>query len=161
MSMPATMFSPRSLRGAPVLAGGLLVGTLDLVFACAWWMVAADVAPIRIFQSIGAGVYGAASFEGGLRTATVGGALHYLIATAMVFAYALAATRWRGLARQPWRWGALYGALLYVLMNYLIVPLSAAAPPSKFNAPWVLASIAMHMLIGVICTQVARRATRG
>jgi hypothetical protein len=161
MTMPATMFSPRTLRAPPVLAGGLLVGSLDLVFACVWWAVAANVTPIRIFQSIGAGVYGAASFEGGLRTAAVGGVLHYLIATAMVFAYAWAATRWRGLARQPWRWGPLYGLFLYALMNYVVVPLSAAEPPSKFNAPWVLASIAMHMLIGVVCAHVARRAVRG
>ena len=161
MTVPATMFSPRSLRMPPVLAGGLLVGTLDLVFACVWWTSAADVAPIRIFQSIGAGVYGATSFEGGLRTAMVGGVLHYLIATTMAFVYTLAATRWRGLARQPWRWGPLYGVLLYVLMNHVVVPLSAAASPSRFNAPWVFASIAMHMLIGVVCAHVARRATRG
>lgn len=160
MTMPATMFSPRSLRAPHVFAGGMLVGSLDLVFACAWWAIAADVAPTRIFQSIAAGVYGAASFEGGLRTASVGGVLHYAIATAMVFAYARAATHWRGLARQPWRWGPLYGVLLYALMNYVVVPLSAADSPSKFNAPWVFASIAMHMAIGVICALVARRATR-
>jgi hypothetical protein len=161
MTMSATVFSPRSLRMPPVLAGGLLVGTLDLVFACAWWALAVDIAPIRILQSIGAGVYGPASFEGGLRTAAVGGVLHYGIATAMVFAYALAATRWRELARQPWRWGPLYGVLLYVLMNYIVVPLSAASSPTKFNAPWVFASIAMHMLIGAICAHAARGATRG
>ena len=161
MTMPATIFSRHSPHPAPMLAGGLLVGTLDLVFACLWWALAADVAPIRILQSIGAGVYGPASFEGGVRTAVVGGVLHYGIATAMVSAYALAATHWRGLARQPWRWGPLYGVLLYVLMNYIVVPLSAASSPTKFNAPWVVASIAMHMLIGVVCAHVARRATRG
>jgi hypothetical protein len=154
------MLSSRPLRPGPVLAGGLLVGTLDLVFACTWWAIAAGVAPMRIFQSIAAGVLGEASFAGGLRSAALGGALHYAIATAMAFAYALAAMRLPGLARHPWRWGPPYGLFLYALMNYVVLPLSAAGTPSTFNAPWVLASIAMHVVFGVLIAFAARRATR-
>jgi hypothetical protein len=159
MTFHAAALSPRPLRAGPVFAGGLLVGTLDLVFACGWWAIAAGVAPMRILRSIAAGVLGEASFAGGLRSAALGGALHYAIATAMVLAYALVATRLPGLARHPWRWGPPYGLFLYALMNYVVVPLSAAGTP-RFNAPWVLASIAMHAVFGVLIALVARHAIR-
>jgi len=150
---------PRHFRSGPVIAGGALVGTLDLVFACTWWALAADVAPVRIFQSIAAGLLGQASFAGGLRSAALGGVLHYAIATAMVCGYTLAATRVPALVRRPLRWGAVYGLFLYGLMTYVVVPLSAAGGGAHDRA-WILASIAMHGLIGVLCAFCARRALR-
>jgi len=153
-TMPAQGFRP-----GPVLLGGLLVGTFDLIFACSWWAIARDVPPIRIFQSIAAGVLGDASFAGGMRSALLGGVLHYGIATCMVSAYSLVATRLPLLARQPWHWGPLYGLFLYGVMQFIVLPLSAAGP-AKFNAPWILASIVVHMVIGVACAFMARRAVR-
>ena len=155
-----TMFPPPRLRFPHVLMGGVAVGTFDLVFACTWWAIAAGVPPIRIFQSIGSGLLGEASFEGGLRSAALGGVAHYLIATCMVLAYALLATRLPALVRQPWRWGALYGLFLYGVMNFVVVPLSAAAGPSKFRLGWVLASIAVHAVIGIAAAFFSRRALR-
>ena len=154
----APMHSP-SVRMPPVLLGGLAVGTFDLIFACTWWAIAAHVPPIRIFQSIGAGWYGDASFEGGMRTAAVGVLSHYVIATCMVLAFALIAARKPPLMRNPWRWGTFYGALLYIAMNYVIVPLSAASPGPKKPA-WMIASIVVHVLIGIACAFIARRAVR-
>src|SRR5207342_2572215 len=99
-SHAATFRAPR-LRVGSVLPGGLLVGTFDLVFACTWWKVAHDVPPIRIFQSIGSGLLGEASFAGGVRSAAIGGVAHYVIATCMVLAYALVSTRMPTLMRKP------------------------------------------------------------
>jgi uncharacterized membrane protein len=78
----------------------------------------------------------------------------------MVLAYALVATRLLALVRQPWRWGALYGLFLYGFMNFVVVPLSAAAGPSKFRPGWVLASIVVHGMIGIAAAFFARRALR-
>jgi uncharacterized membrane protein YagU involved in acid resistance len=143
-------------RFAPVLAGGVLVGTFDLVFACTWWAIAADVAPIRIAQSIAAGFYGDASFDGGMRTALVGLVAHYCIATCMVGAYALVATRLPTLVRHPLRWGPPYGLFLYAAMNFVVVPLSAAGPPT-WRMAWGLASIVVHVAIGTMCALLSAR----
>jgi len=158
-SHAATFRAPR-LRVGSVLPGGLLVGTFDLVFASTWWKVAHDVPPIRIFQSIGSGLLGEASFEGGMRSAAIGGVAHYFIATCMVLAFALVATRMPALLRRPIAWGVPYGLFLYGLMTYVIVPLSAAAPSKSVNVPWVAASIVVHVLIGIACAFIARRAVR-
>jgi hypothetical protein len=143
-----------------VVAGGLVLATLDLFFACAFWNVLRDVPPQRILQSIAAGVQGRAAFEGGTSSVLLGLACHYFIATMMVLAYVLAAARMRSLVQQPVRYGLLYGLLLYGVMSYVVVPLSNAPQPTKVYLPWVAASIIMHAVFGVICAWSARGAYR-
>jgi hypothetical protein len=144
-----------------VLAGGLVAGTLDIAYACAFWAMKAGVPAERIFQSVAAGLLGQASFEGGGATAALGLALHYLITLSMSLVYYLAARHWPLLWRRPLLCGAGYGLLLYGIMNYVVVPLSAAAGPGSKDPLWVMLTIAAHMLlVGVpiaLFTQRARR----
>ena len=141
-----------------ILSGGLFIGTLDLLFAIGFWALR-DVAPIRIAQSIAAGVLGDASYGGGAASAWLGVALHYLIATSFVLVYWLVARRADVLQRRPWLCGALYGVLLYLAMNLVVLPLSAAGPPSFADAAWVAASLAMHVVVGLLCAWFVRRAS--
>jgi uncharacterized membrane protein YagU involved in acid resistance len=142
----------------PVLAGGLLAGTLDILYACIFWAAKADVPPSRIFQSVAAGLLGEASFEGGTSTAALGLVLHFFIACTMAVTYYLAARRWPVLAGRPVVLGIAYGLLLYVAMNYIVVPLSAAGPGSR-DPTWVALSIAVHaFLIGLPIAWFASRA---
>ncbi len=70
----------------------------------------------------------------------------------------LFARRWSDLLEKPFVYGPMYGVLLYGIMNYIVVPLSAANPGSR-NLLWVLLSIAVHaLLIGTPCAIFARRA---
>jgi hypothetical protein len=147
--------------GMFVLAGGLVAGTLDIAYACAFWAIKAGVPAERIFQSVAAGLLGKASFEGGMSTAALGLALHYLIALSMSLVYYLAARRWPSLWRRPLLYGAGYGLLLYGVMNYIVVPLSAAAGPGSKDPLWITLTILAHMLlVGVpiaLFTQRARQ----
>ena len=132
-----------------VLAGGVVAGTLDILYACIFWGVKADVPPSRILQSVAAGLLGEASFTGGTATAGLGLLLHYLIACTMSLAYYLAARRWPGLTRRPLAWGSAYGLVLYVIMNHIVVPLSAA-PGGSPDPTWVVLTVAVHaFLVGV------------
>ncbi len=138
-----------------VLVGGITAGTLDIVYACAFWALRAGVSAERIFQSVAAGLLGPASFQGGATTAALGLALHYLIALSMSLVYYLVARRQPLLWRRPMLSGAAYGLLLYVIMNHVVVPLSAAAAGSK-DPLWVILTIVVHaLLIGIpiaLCT---------
>ncbi len=141
-----------------VLTGGLVAGTFDITYACTFWWLKRGVLPTRVFQSVASGLLGDASFTGGWRTALLGLALHYSIATSMAVTYYLLARKWSELWQRPWVYGPLYGVLLYGIMNYIVVPLSAANPGSR-NLVWVLLSIAVHaFLIGTPCALFARRA---
>lgn len=75
----------------------------------------------------------------------------------VVAVYALAARRWPRLTGRLWSSGLVYGGLLYMAMTCVVVPLSAASPSPKVPA-WIAASIAMHLLIGLLWAVFARRA---
>ena len=144
-----------------VLAGGLVAGTFDIAYACVFWAVKAGVPVQRIFQSVAAGLLGKASFEGGAATAALGLGLHYFIACSMAVAYYLVARRVPPLRESPVPYGAAYGLLLYGIMNYIVVPLSAAGGGGAKDPLWVGLSIVVHMfLIGVPIALFVRAALR-
>jgi len=160
----ATLAAPSSSRAAhrlaPVLAGGVVAGMLDISYACVFWGLKRGVPAERIFQSVAAGLLGQASFRGGAGTAALGLLLHYLIAISMSLVYYLVARRWAALWEKPLFCGAGYSLLLYVIMNYVVVPLSAAGPQSK-DPLWISLSVAVHvLLIGVPIALFTRRAQR-
>jgi hypothetical protein len=141
-----------------VLAGGIVAGTLDIIYACAFWALKSNVPARRILQSVAAGLLGEASFKGGAGTAALGLGLHYFIALSMSLTYYLVALRQPLLWQRPWLCGAGYGLLLYAVMNYVVVPLSAAGPGSK-DPLWIGLSVAVHvLLIGIPIALFARRA---
>lgn len=142
------------------LLGGLAVGSLDLLFAWAFWAGRGATLP-GILQSIAAGWYGKASHAMGATSVAVGAISHYLIATAFVLAYAIALRRWPPLARRTLLHGALYGLALYAVMNLVVLPLSATGAPAFDDAPWVSCSIVMHLVFGALCAWFARRTLAG
>jgi hypothetical protein len=130
-----------------VVAGGLLAGAFDMAYACIYWAIAADVPAQRIFQSVARGLLGKAAFEGGWGTALLGLALHFFMTLVMAGVYFAASRRIPALWQRPLAGGAAYGLGIYGVMNYVVVPLSAAAGPLPGNTLWTWLSVAMHMLI--------------
>src|SRR5687767_3773239 len=110
---------------AAVLYGTLAVGILDLLDAFVFFGLR-GAAPLRILQSIAAGLLGRAAFAGGWRTALVGGVLHFFIAFVIVVVFLLASRRLRILTRHPVAAGLIYGAAVYLVMTFVVVPASAA-----------------------------------
>ena len=158
-TFPHAVRAPHPLR--PVVLGGVIAGALDLVYICTLW-AARGVSPVRILQSVAAGWVGRdAAMQGGLATATLGLFSHFGIAVVMACVYYAASRRWPILREQPVRHGALYGVLLYVVMTYVVVPLSAAGG-NGVAWQWInLAHIAAHvLLVGIPCALAARIATQ-
>ena len=117
-----------------VLIGGLVAGALDLLGAFISSWLRAGTSPVRVMQSIAAGVLGAAARTGGARSAALGVLLHFVIATIWTAVYYAASRRLRLLSRQPTVCGGVYGVVVYLFMNFVVIPLSAvprgnAAPP--------------------------------
>ena len=142
----ATIPPRRTFTLAYVIAGGLVAGTLDIVFATAFWGLKADVPGRRILQSVASGLFGPAALEGVLSTASLGLLLHYVIAICMALAWYVVAKRWPMARELPVRAGAIYGVFLYLVMNLVVVPLSAAQPGSR-DPVWIGLSLAVHMLL--------------
>lgn len=119
-------------RAKAILTGGLIAGALDITYACTHYALVFGTPPMRILQSVAAGALGReAAVGGGWGTAAVGLALHFVITLIMALVFVTIAQRVRVLLRL-WPITALvYGLLLYVVMNYVVVPNSAAngSPP--------------------------------
>ncbi|HSD69609.1 MAG TPA: hypothetical protein VLB07_08650 [Woeseiaceae bacterium] len=132
-----------------ILLGGMIAGALDIAFACTFWALKANVPVERILQSVAAGLLGRESFEGGSATASLGLLVHFLMTGAMAAAYYIAARNKPLLWQRPVLCGGLYGVLLYAIMNFVVVPLSAAAPSPK-DALWISLSVVAHVvLVGI------------
>ena len=120
----------------PILLGGFLAGLGDISYAVGTYYFAYDIPPIRIFQSVAGGWVGReAARAGGLETAILGGVTHFTFTTMFAAAYVLVSFVWKDLLRRPFQWGPLYGAWLYFMMNFIVVPNSALGWPKKLPPP--------------------------
>jgi hypothetical protein len=113
------------------LIGGGVGGLLDALYATVLWGFILGDNPAGVWQSVAAGLLGKASYEGGNATAVLGLVLHFFIAFVMALVYVRAARRLPILIQRPLLMGVAYGFVLYLVMNFVVVPLSAIG----FHAP--------------------------
>jgi hypothetical protein len=131
-----------------VVFGGLVVGLLDGLDAIVVFGLR-GASPIRVFQGIAGGLLGRATFQGGLRAALLGLAIHFFIAFSIVTTYYLASRSFPILVRRPVLCGAVYGVLVYFFMNRVVIPLSAIGTV-VFSLTLFINGIAIHVLgIGI------------
>jgi hypothetical protein len=141
-----------------LLYGTLVVGILDLADAFVFFGLR-GARPIRILQSIASGLLGRAAFSGGLGTAVLGAALHFFIAF-MVVATFFVASRYISILRRTSVWsGLMYGVVVYIVMNFVVLPLSAAGRGS-FPWPVVANGLIIHMLGVALPSSLFARAGR-
>ena len=116
--------------------GGGVGGLLDAIYATVLWGVILGSNPAGVWQSVAAGLLGKASYDGGTATAVLGLVLHFLIAFVMALVYVIASRRLQVLLARPILMGVIYGFVLYLVMNFIVVPLSAIGfrPPSLVGA---------------------------
>ena len=153
--MSEKRFSP----ALTLLFGGIVVGTFDICYAITFWSIRAGVKPMRVFQSVAAGLLGRqAAVAGGIKTAILGGFLHYFIATTVVVVYWFA-SRWIPvLVKQPIIFGLIYGVGVWVVMNYVVIPLSRTSRGANIPV-WIICSIIVHaFLIGLPAALFSARA---
>ncbi len=138
-----------------------IAGTLDLVANFILWGAWKQVPPIRICQSIASGIYGKAAFDGGYVTAAVGVVAHFVIMLIMAIGYyvIVSLSKW---ARAHWGITAVvYGLVLWAVMNYAVVPMSAAARPYPWPIVWdvkLAFNLFCHIgLVGFVFALVFRR----
>jgi uncharacterized membrane protein YagU involved in acid resistance len=149
-SVPVTPAAPGSTvftslaRG--VVAGGLIAGTLDIFVATA----INHVGPGVILQAIASGLLGKASFHEGAGTVLLGLGLQWGMSLIIAAIYGLASLRLPALARQPLRFGALFGVGVFIVMSFVVVPLSAAYPKPQPSVSGIVLNLAAMILFGLI-----------
>ena len=143
-----------------IVAGGGIAATLDIAYALTFWFFYRDVAPTAVLHTIAGGLLGLpVARAGGASTALLGLGLHYFIAMGMAAAYFLASHRLGFLLRRPVVAGIAYGVLLYVIMNFVVLPLSALPPHVWKPTLPALTDLCSHMFfVGLPIALATRRA---
>ena len=152
---------PRAIDTIPL--GGLFIGIFDLLFAFTYYGLILGVPPLRIFQSVAAGVLGRpTAIAGGVRTFMLGILLHFVVATCIASVYFLATQILPILVRHAVISGLIYGVIAYFGMKFIVIPLSAIGqrPPLPRLSILVTEIIGHAVLVGLPVALLARRSAR-
>ena len=144
----------------PIFWGGLIAGTLDIcaAFLAAW--LRAGVSPVRVLHFVASGLIGRAAFSGGAKTALLGLALHFLIATGAAAVFYLASRKWLFLIERPVHFGLLYGVAVYLFMNFVVLPLSLVTRGPVTVSGFVIGLLTIMFCVGLPIALIVRRFSR-
>ncbi len=150
----ASTSSPQPGQGIllPILVGGGVAGMLDLTsaFISYGWGVP---------RAIASGLLGSPALHGGLPTWILGVALQFFIALSAATVYCLSSRRLAFLKEHFFVGGLFYGIAVFLVMNLIVVPLSAAPFKSTtFKLTGLIQGLLVHMfLIGLPIAYSARK----
>jgi hypothetical protein len=130
----------------PILLGGMIIFIIQVIHQ---WIVTTLIQGtpfILVWQYIASGVLGNAAFEGGLATALLGLFFHLIISLVIAAIFILSVGRIPLLRRYPIASSLLYGLGVFIVMNLIVTPLSAAPPLPAPTVPWLIEGIIEHIL---------------
>ena len=149
--------APAPIDFKVILLAGLIAGTLDMTGACLVAWLQAGVTPVRVMRYIASGLLGPGALTGGAGIAALGLALHYFIATTWATVFYLASRKVRFLVDQPILSGLLYGIVVYVVMNFIVVPLSLVRRGSPTLSSRLIQMSILMVCIGLPIALIVRR----
>lgn len=142
-----------------ILLGGFVAGTIDIGSAC----LINGLGPVIILHAIASGLLGRASFSGAIPSAVLGLLLQWSMSLVIAAIYVIAAMCLPTLLRRWIAWGLAYGVAIFFVMNYVVVPLSAASSHHAFphfSAAHFVGNFAAMLLFGLIVAWFAQRKLR-
>jgi len=148
----------RSRAFRAIASAGLIAGILDITSA---FVIAGlkGMGSIRMLQGIASGLLGARSFEGGMATAGLGLAIHFLIAFTAASVFYAASRKLTLLTQRPVISGLFYGVAVYLFMYWIVVPF--AIVNARHSVSRDVTAVIVHMvLIGLPIALVVRRFSR-
>src|SRR5512139_597886 len=131
-----------------IALGGLIIGTADAIIY--HWFVTSVLGgyPLTtVLQYIASGVLGESAFAGGTATALLGLLFHYIISFLIAGVFILSANRIPILRRHPFVSSLLYGFGVLIVMNMIVIPLSAAPPLPAPTTPQLIVNLMDHVLV--------------
>jgi hypothetical protein len=125
-----------------ILIAGLTCGVLDGLSAVALtsgrWM--------RVFQFVASSILGPDSFQGGVATALVGIAIHFLVALSATAIYYSVSRGIPILMDRALLFGVLYGVSIHLFMTFVAIPMSRIGPRPLVLRSFLL-QLAVHMIV--------------
>lgn len=116
------MNSTASAALRAISVGGVVAGTIDIGAAA----LINRVSPVLIAHGIASGALGNAAFTGGAGVACFGVVLQWVLSIIIAAIYWVVTARLPVLRTRWWLGGLLAGVVIYLVMNFIVMPFSAA-----------------------------------
>ena len=141
--------------GRKILVATLVAGTLDILSACVYTLIAGR-APITMLKGLASAVLGNGAVTGGAGVAFIGLLLHFAIMAVMAAFFVIAANRLPVLKARWLLAGIAYGIGLWAVMNLVVLPLRFGWHP--FTPLGLAEQFFSHIvLVGIPIAWFARR----
>jgi hypothetical protein len=137
----------RSSQLRPIVLGGMFIFIIQAIHM---WIVPVLIQKtpfVVAWQYIASGALGMSAFEGGGATALVGVLFPFIFSFVIAAVFILAADRIPLLHRNIIPVSLLYGFAVFIVMNMIVIPLSATPPVPAPTLPWLIEAIIEHTLL--------------
>jgi len=131
---------------AAIVVAGLAAAVIEMVFVLPIQTLLLGNTIARVFEIIAAGALGRRALGGGTDVFLLGVGIHVFVSVVAAAVYVFAARLWDDvLIRKPVISGMAFGAVSYVVMTFIAIPLSALGyrPNPVIVNIWL--SIAIHV----------------
>jgi hypothetical protein len=131
-----------------IVLGGLISGAIDLVYASALGLFQRG-SVLLPWKGVASGLIGVAARNGGAGIALLGVALHFVITFGAAALLSLILWRLPWFAKRPLITGVLFGFGFLLVMNYVILPLSAIGRPIYVGRGFLTAILGHVIMMGL------------
>ncbi|MVM31345.1 DUF1440 domain-containing protein [Spirosoma sp. HMF4905] len=132
-----------------IIKAGLVAGLLDAIAAMTMTIIRGGKDPSAVWRYVASGVFGQEALTGGVPMVLWGLAFHFFIALAFAAFYYLIYPKLHRFIGSPVTIGLLYGILIWLVMNRIVLPLSNIPPPPQPFDP-VRAAISMAIIMVMV-----------
>ncbi len=152
---PCYLYRPSHLK--VLLESGLIIGFADGLAAITSAYLTRGATPDRVFQYVASGALGSDAFSGGLPVILLGIVFHFFIAFNFTAFFYFLANKHKWLLDKIVLYGALYGIFIWLVMNFIVIPLSQIAR-GPFDPVQVWVGLMIHVfVIGIPIAWLTRR----
>lgn len=130
-----------------IIKAGLIVGTLDILSAFAYYFINTGEKNIfNVLKFVASGLFGKEAFSAGNRMIITGLVLHYIIAFAVTIFFFLLFPKIKAFSKNKILTGVIYGIFIWMVMNLVVVPLSNIG-----NRPFTIINALINVIILIVC----------
>lgn len=159
VSEDSSAVTPSSSRGPvrTIVTAWLLAGTLDITVASIYFPLAGKFRLMLLYQGIASGVLGARAFAGGMQTAILGLALHYLIALIWTAFFFFVYPKLKILSINRTATAVAYAVFVSIVMSFVVLPLSNVHHFPVRAEPFLISTVILMFTIGLPITTIVRK----
>jgi hypothetical protein len=144
-----------------ILSSGLCVGIADGIAVALSNFLMKNVSPDRVFKFVASGVFGMKAFAENSEMFVARIYFHFLIAMSFTAFFFIVASYYKSLTNHVLLTGTAYGCVVWLIMNFIVIPLSNT-PPLLFETSTVVVGTLVHIfVIGIPIVWLAKQHLRG